>query len=285
MMLRHVPGWQSNSLTREWQLNSSWVISHYMDKLAHISRRGVLAGGAAVSAVAATGVSAPALAARERSIFIELFSSQGCSSCPPADAFMGELIQRPDIVGVSMNVDYWDYLGWRDTLASAAFTRRQKEYADRRGDGRVYTPQMVINGRAHAVGSHKQDVLSEVERQIAVPDTYFVSIEVSSRGGELHVDVAGGPTDRIIQSSTVWVMSIEPKVSVEIRRGENTGRTIDYFNVVRQMTPIGMWKGEAASFNLPKAQIVNKQNSMCVVVLQVDGGGPVLGCAEMKASA
>lgn len=256
-----------------------------MDKLTHISRRGLLAGGAAMTAVAATSAATTALAARERPIFVELFTSQGCSSCPPADAFMGELIQRPGIIGVSMNVDYWDYLGWRDTLASAAFTRRQKEYAIRRGDGQVYTPQMVINGRAHAVGSQKQAVLAEVDRQLAVPDTYFVPIEVSSKGGELHVDVAGGPTDRIIQSSTVWVMSVEPKVSVAIRRGENTGRNIDYFNVVRQMTPIGMWKGEAASFNLPRAQIVNKQSSMCVAVLQVDGGGPILGCARMKASA
>ncbi len=256
-----------------------------MDKLTHISRRGVLAGGAAVTALAASGVASSALAARERPIFIELFTSQGCSSCPPADAFMEELTKCPGIIAVSMNVDDWDYLGWRDTLGSAAFTRRQKEYAIRRGDGRVYTPQMVINGRAHAVGSHKQEVMKEVERQIAVPDNYFVPIGISSKGGELHVDVSGGPTDRIIQSSTVWVMSIEPKVSVAIRRGENTGRNIDYFNVVRQMTPIGMWKGEAASFNLPKAQIVNKQNSMCVAVLQVDDGGPILGCAKMKASA
>ncbi len=266
-------------------MNGSWVISHHMDKLTHISRRGLIAGGAAVTAVAATGTSRPALASSETPVFVELFTSQGCSSCPPADAFMGELILRPGVIGVSMNVDYWDYLGWRDTLGSAAFTRRQREYASRRGDGRVYTPQMVINGRAHAVGSHKQAVMKAVERQAGIPDTYFVPIKVWSKGGELHVDVAGGPTDRIIQSSTVWLMSVEPKVSVAIRRGENTGRYIDYYNVVRQMTPIGMWRGEAASFNLPKAQIVNKQNSMCVVVLQVDGGGPILGCAKMDASA
>jgi len=266
-------------------LNGSWVISHHMDKLTHISRRGLLAGGAAITAVAATGTSRPALASSETPVFVELFTSQGCSSCPPADAFMGELILRPGVIGVSMNVDYWDYLGWRDTLGSAAFTRRQREYASRRGDGRVYTPQMVINGRAHAVGSHKQAVMKAVEQQAGIPDTYFVPIKVWSKGGELHVDVAGGPTDRIIQSSTVWLMSVEPKVSVAIRRGENTGRNIDYYNVVRQMTPIGMWRGEAASFNLPKAQIVNKQNSMCVVVLQVDGGGPILGCAKMDASA
>ena len=265
-------------------MNGSWVISHRMDKLTHISRRGVLAGGAAITAAAATGASAPVLASRQTPVFVELFTSQGCSSCPPADAFMAELIRRQGIIAVSMNVDYWDYLGWTDTLASAAFTRRQREYASRRGDGRVYTPQMVINGRAHAVGSHKQDVMREVEQQIAIPDSYFVPIEVSSRGDELHVDVAGGPTDRIIQSSTVWVMSVEPKVSVTIKRGENTGRNIDYYNVVRQMTPIGMWKGEAASFNLPKAQIVNKQTSLCVVALQVDGGGPILGCAKMEAS-
>ena len=254
-----------------------------MDKLTHISRRDLLVGGTALTAAAAAGSASTVLAARKRPVFVELFTSQGCSSCPPADAFLEELIQRPGIIGVSMNVDYWDYLGWRDTLASAAYTRRQKEYAVRRGDGRVYTPQMVINGRAHAVGSHKQAVLAEIDQQMAVPDTYFVPIEVSSKGGALHVDVAGGPTDRIIQASTVWVLSVEPKVSVAIRRGENTGRNIDYFNVVRQMTPIGMWKGEAASFNLPKAPIVNKKNSMCVAILQVDGGGPILGCAKMSA--
>ncbi len=194
---------------------------------------------------------------------------------------MGELVKRPGIIGVTLNVDYWDYLGWRDTLGSPAYSRRQKEYAIRRGDGRVYTPQMVINGRAHAVGSHEKQVMQVIGEQGAIPDNYFVPIELSAASGELKVAVNGGPTDRIIQASTVWIMSVQPKVSVEIRRGENTGRAIDYFNVVRQMTPVGMWKGEAVSFSLPKAQIVNEQNSACVAIVQADGGGPVLGCALM----
>lgn len=254
-----------------------------MKTSSQISRRKVLAGGAALTAAASSGAVSVARAASATPVFVELFTSQGCSSCPPADEFMGRLCKRPGIIGVTMNVDYWDYLGWRDTLGSAAFSRRQKEYATRRGDGRVYTPQMVINGRAHAVGSHESAVTAEIEQQVAVPKTYFVPIEMSASDGELRIDVAGGPADRIIQASTVWVMSVEPNVSVEIGRGENTGRKIEYHNVVRQMTPVGMWKGEAETFRLPRAQIVNKQNSMCVAILQVDGAGPVLGCASMNA--
>jgi hypothetical protein len=243
-----------------------------------------MAGGATATAAAMCG--AGGLQASSRTpVFVELFTSQGCSSCPPADKFMGELTKRPGVVGVTFNVDYWDYLGWRDTLGSPAHSRRQREYAARRGDGRVYTPQMVINGRTHEVGSHRRAVLAEIERQSAMPDRYFVPIELSADGSELAVDVGGGPTDRIIQASTLWVLSITPEVAVKIRRGENAGREIRYYNVVRQMTPVGMWKGDAITQRLPKSQFLTGGNTMCAAVLQVDGGGPILGCGLMRASA
>ena len=250
-----------------------------------INRRAVLAGGLACGAAAlASAGRAGAAGAARAPVFVELFTSQGCSSCPPADKFMGELVDRPGVVAVTMNVDYWNYLGWRDTLSQASFTRRQKEYAARRGDGQVYTPQMVINGRSHVVGSHKSQVLDEISRQAAIPDRYFVPIELSARGNELDVMVGGGPTDRIIQASTVWVMSVQPQVTVKIDRGENTGQTITYYNVVRQMAPAGMWKGEPVRLSLPRTQIVDGQSSMCVAVLQGDNGGVVLGCGKMSAS-
>ncbi|MGB7206618.1 MAG: DUF1223 domain-containing protein [Anderseniella sp.] len=253
-----------------------------MKKNSHITRRSVLAGGAAITATASSGSINLARASNDRPVFVELFTSQGCSSCPPADDFLAELVDRPGIISASMHVDYWDYLGWRDTLGSSAFSLRQKEYAIRRGDGRVYTPQMVINGRAHVVGSHKQAVLEEIARQSETANEYYVPIEISTNDDALVIDVAGGPTDRIIQSSSVWALSISPKENVQIKRGENTGRNITYHNVVKQMTPVGMWKGEAKKFTLPKAPIMNKQNSMCVAILQVDGGGPILGCAKMS---
>jgi hypothetical protein len=251
-----------------------------------INRRDLLTSGLACGAVAASGLSAgPVLAVgKPAPVLVELFTSQGCSSCPPADNFMGELVQRPGVIAVSMNVDYWNYLGWRDTLSQSVFTKRQKEYAARRGDGQVYTPQMVINGRAHAVGSHRNSVLDAIGKQAAVPDSYFVPIEMSARGNELDVIVGGGPTDRIIQASTVWVMSVQPEVTVEIGRGENSGRTVTYHNVVRQLTPAGMWKGDPVRLSLPKKQIMDGQASMCVAVLQGDNGGSVLGCASMSAS-
>ena len=255
-----------------------------MNDTASITRRRLLATGLACGAMAGAGPRALAGVSKRPPVFVELFTSQGCSSCPPADKFMGELVQRPGIIAVSMNVDYWNYLGWRDTLSQAVFTRRQKEYAIRRGDGQVYTPQMVINGRSHAVGSHRQTVMDEIGRQAAVPDNYFVPITINANGNELDIEVGGGPTDRIIQSSTLWVMSVIPQVTVSIERGENSGREITYHNVVRQLTPAGMWKGEGQRISLPKKHVMDGQSSMCVAVLQGDNGGVVLGCASMTAT-
>ena len=255
-----------------------------MNATASISRRSLLASGLACTSLAGLEPQALAGQSKRPPVFVELFTSQGCSSCPAADAFMGELVQRPGVIAVSMNVDYWNYLGWRDTLSQAVFTRRQKEYAARRGDGQVYTPQMVINGRTHVVGSHKNSVLEEIGRQAVVPDRYFVPISISSNGNELDIEVGGGPTDRIIQASTLWVMSVTPQVTVAIERGENSGREITYHNAVRQLTPAGMWKGDAVQLSLPKKHVMDGQSSMCVAVLQGDNGGVVLGCASLSAT-
>jgi hypothetical protein len=256
-----------------------------MDMTTNINRRGLLASGLACGVAALGGGARPAAAATGNPpVLVELFTSQGCSSCPPADEFMAELVNRPGIIAVSLNVDYWNYLGWQDTLSQPLFSRRQKDYATRRGDGRVYTPQMVINGRTHVVGSHRDDVLAEISQQSSVPDRYFVPIEMGVRGSELDIMVGGSPTDRIIQDSTVWVMSVAPEVTVQIERGENSGRTVTYHNVVRRLTPAAMWKGQQLSISLPRKHMMDKQASNCVVVLQGDNGGVVLGCAHMAAS-
>jgi hypothetical protein len=174
---------------------------------------------------------------------IELFTSQGCSSCPPADALMHEFAARRDVVALTLPVDYWDYLGWKDTLAKPAFAMRQRSYAKMRGDGEVYTPQMVVNGMAHVVGSHKADIERALSQTNEKLEHQRVSVDFRAEPGSLLVAIGPGPAPKS-GSGTVWLAVVEPQVEVEIEKGENTGRKIAYFNVVRELTNIGGWTGE-----------------------------------------
>ena len=247
-----------------------------MDTSFRISRRTLLASAGA-GAVTAVAGSVPALAALSAPVVVELFTSQGCSSCPPADAFMRELISRPGVIAVSYNVDYWDYLGWRDTLGSPVFSRRQRDYAARRGDGQVYTPQMVIDGRRHEVGSRKAAVFRAISEETAKAADTTVPIDVSETKSEIVIAVAGAPTDRLRQDSTVWVLVVAPRVSVAIARGENAGNKITYSNVVRRIIPAGSWHGDAVTLKLPKADLMADPSDLCVALLQVGGVGPIIG--------
>lgn len=231
----------------------------------------------ALVAMAMSMVAAPAVAG-DRAV-IELFTSQGCSSCPPADRLMGELAKRDDLIVLSLPVDYWDFLGWKDTLADPAFSERQRAYAATRGDGRVYTPQVVVNGLDHAVGSVLQSIEDKVaETRRSLADRH-VDVDFTQRGDTIVVAVSG------LQSSdekaaTVWLVLFDRAIEVKIGRGENTGRTITYTNVVREMAPIGMWHGKSATFELPKSDLMRGGNDGCAVLVQVKGTGPILG-AEM----
>jgi len=252
-----------------------------MDTSFRISRRAVLASAGAGALTTVAG-SVPAFAARSAPVVVELFTSQGCSSCPPADAFMGELVHRPGVIGVSYNVDYWDYLGWRDTLGSPVFSRRQRDYAARRGDGQVYTPQMVIDGRRHEVGSHKTAVFRAISEEAARTGGATVPVHVSETKSEVVIDVAGAPSDRLRQDSTVWVLVVAPRISVAIARGENAGNKITYSNVVRRIIPAGSWHGDAVTLKLPKADLMADPADFCVALLQVGGVGPIIGAMLYK---
>ena len=241
----------------------------------------LLTAGAAVAGACASIL--PAYAG-EAPVVVELFTSQGCSSCPPADAFLAELAERPGVIAVSYNVDYWDYLGWRDTLASPVFSRRQRDYAARRGDGRVYTPQMIINGRRHEVGSRKSAVYDAIATEASGNGLYSVPMRASEIADEIVVEIAGAPTDRVKQDSTVWVLMVQPRATVAIARGENSGREITYVNSVRRIIPVGMWHGEAVTLNLPKADLMVEGATICMAFLQVGGIGPILAAARYPAS-
>lgn len=220
----------------------------------------------------------PGLAMAGPKAVVELFTSQGCSSCPPADSYLGELVGRDDVIALSVHVDYWDYIGWKDTFASPDHSLRQRAYAIERGDRRVYTPQMVINGGDHYVGSNKR----AVERGLKAA-SLPLEINVSQTDGAIHIEIgdAGNLTEK---HTTVRLVTYSAKVPVEIARGENHGRTITYHNIVRSMRPIGMWDGNAMKIDLPANEIMGKDVNGCVIIVQEDGAngpGRILGAAVL----
>ncbi len=213
---------------------------------------------------------------------VELFTSQGCSSCPPADKILGEIAESPNVLALSLNVDYWDYLGWKDTLGSPEHSRRQREYAVRRGDGRVYTPQMVVAGKNHVVGSYKNRVTSEIKSVLSKPESAFVPVDVSTKNGEVTIQVGTAGQDVTAKDATIWLMLVSRKVEQKIKRGENRGRKIVYHNVVRKMMPVGMWHGQPMKVTLPKSSLMAEGVHDCVAVLQVDGTGPIIGASMLQ---
>jgi hypothetical protein len=234
----------------------------------------------------------------QRPILVELFTSQGCSSCPPADALLGKLSQRPDVLALTLPITYWDMLGWKDTLATEANTKRQKSYAQVMGHGGVYTPQIVIDGLNDFVGSRENDV----KAAIAARQGYLMAIQsremretigdrekpldipvtMSATPGEVHVSI-GPARDRTSHDATIWVMRLMSQATVKIGGGENDGRTITYRNVVRDLKAVGIWKGLPVSLDLPRGETDIPHDSIAVIVQQA-GFGRVIGAAILSHS-
>jgi len=219
------------------------------------------------------------VAASEPKAVLELFTSQGCSSCPPADRLIGQYADRDGILALSFNVDYWDYLGWKDTLASPENSDRQRAYASARGDRQVYTPQVVINGSEHVVGSNKSAIEAALKRDASLP----VNINLAEKDDAITVTI--GKDDKIPDHATLWLVFYQSEVSVPIKRGENTGKTVTYYNVVKKLRPIAMWKGDEMSVDLPKSEMTKSKTKRCAVLLQTETKsglpGPVLGAAML----
>ncbi len=216
---------------------------------------------------------------------VELFTSQGCSSCPPADKLLGQYAERTDLLALSYNVDYWDYLGWKDTLASPDNSERQRNYMRAQGGVGVSTPQVVIDGRANMTSPNLKD---KIDTALAkYPDGLPVHLSLSSTGDAITVNIdAVDPAIKAgMPHATLWLVMYDRAVNVPIRTGENTGKTITYTNVVRKLRPIAMWKGEAKSFDLPKSEVKRADVNRCAVLLQAetkDGlPGPILGAATI----
>ena len=236
-----------------------------------------------LATAAALAGSSPASAKGKFTTVVELFTSQGCSSCPPADALLGEFAERDDMVALSLPVDYWDYLGWKDTLASPANSARQRAYARARRDRAVYTPQVVINGIVHAAGNNPAGVAEASATARDRLKDAWVPISVTSNGDKLQVRTAAASGAARYGSGTLWLVLYSGVEEVSIKRGENAGRTIRYHNVVREMSPIGMWHGEAMSVDLPKSDVQGRGYDGCAVLLQAGSAGPIIGAATLPA--
>ena len=214
--------------------------------------------------------------AAEMTHVIELFTSQGCSSCPPADRLLASLARNPSTVAVSFPVDYWDYIGWKDIFASPLFTARQQAYARISPDGRVYTPQAIIDGVKADTGGAKAALERETESPAGPAGAMSVPMTVKESGGYLHVDVGAG----LASAAGVYVLRVVASRTVEIGRGENSGRSVTYTNIVRAMNKIGDWTGQPAHFDMLE---LKADGEGYVVLLQSgDPGKPAMILSAAK---
>ena len=223
-----------------------------------------------LAAAAATSLFTPAAHAADAAhpIVIELFQSQGCSSCPPANANMNILAQRPDVLALSFAVTYWDGLGWKDIFAKPQFTERQWDYARAFGHAQVWTPQVIINGRADITGTQTAPLaalISANDRGNAGPVVAITGTSVA----------ISGTTNRPVD---VWLVRYEPRaIAVAVKAGENGGKTLPHRNIVRELVKVGRWSGGNASFTLPAAKLPGLATAAFV---QAGTGGPIIAAAR-----
>ena len=228
---------------------------------------GLLPGSAAMAQDA--GASGP--------VVVELFTSQGCSSCPPADEMMAELAQLDGVIALSLHVDYWNYLGWEDTFSQAVFTERQYAYGRAAGSTVVYTPQLIVGGEGRVMGARAMELADQIAAHRAAPRPVTVSMSADGANEVFTIEAlwrASEPAPSMI----VQLVAYSPHEVVEIARGENAGRTVEYHNVVRQWRMIGEWDG-AEPF---RAEIDGQSDLYHAVIVQTSDHGAILGAAAVE---
>lgn len=205
---------------------------------------------------------------------IELYTSQGCSSCPPADQLLAEMSDYPDLIPLALHVDYWDYLGWKDDMADPSYTRRQQNYAQAAGSATVYTPQMIIGGVHHVVGSRTMQAMEAVQTHRDAPDPVQVNLTRSDRTLEIWAERVNGPA----RPAVVQLVRYTPELTRDIRRGENAGKRIRYVNVVTSWQVIGQW--DMAQPLAMRATVSG--DDPIVVIVQEGTNGPIHGAAALR---
>ena len=221
---------------------------------------------------------AAGLVAGERKAVVELFTSQGCSLCPPADAYLGELARRDDVLALSFHVDYWNYIGWRDPFSKRQWSKRQRAYGDTLKRRYVYTPQIVVDGAAEAVGSKRARVAELIEaalgaKKIAIeishPDRDNIRIRIPAEAGY------AGP------EATVWLAFYDYERTTSIAAGENNGATLTNTNIVRSLARIGTWRGAVMEWTLPVEAVGGSGRDGCAILVQAGGNGRIIGAVAL----
>jgi hypothetical protein len=198
---------------------------------------------------------------------LELFTSQGCSSCPPADKLLGEFAKDPSVVALSLPIDIWDYLGWKDTLALPGHSARQRAYAQMRGDRQVYTPQIIVNGSMHVLGSDRAAIERIIAQTDRNPAIMSLPVLLSTADGDLTVTVK--PTSGVHAGGEVWLCPVTSAIEVAVGRGENRGRTITYHNVVRAWHKLGDFTGtQQSTWSVPLTEIETGEVDAAAVMVQ-----------------
>ncbi len=224
--------------------------------------------------VALTLVSSSFARAEGGPIVIELFTSQGCSSCPPADELLGSLADRTDVLPLALHVDYWDYIGWKDTFGDPAHSERQRAYAHHAGARMVYTPQMIVGGMEHLVGVKPEAMEQAIRMESAMPHLVSLALE---RSGD-SIAISATPLGDLPEDTMVQLVRVRPTATVEIGRGENAGRTFTYSHIVTDWTQLGDWDGDepfSRTVAAPGADDV-------VVIVQEPGPGRILAAAIVR---
>lgn len=245
-------------MARTTMRNTAWAA------LALSATMAMVAGAWALAAPVGASGGSPG-----RPVVLELFQSQGCSSCPPANANLNAIADRPDVLALSFGVTYWDQLGWKDSFATPAYTDRQRAYA--RGlHAQLGTPQMVVEGREDLIGTDARDLDAVLRRARPATDA-TVTLSAS------RVEIGAGQAPKA--GADVWLVRYDPRVrQVAIQRGENNGKTLPHRDVVRELTRLGGWNGAAASFATPPAK---EPGLRTAVLVQAKDGGPILAAARL----
>jgi len=222
------------------------------------------------TAVALLSTPARALADSRNLTVVELFQSQGCSSCPPANANVIALSDRSDLLTLSFGVTYWDELGWKDTFASPQYTDRQWDYARAFRRGEVFTPEVVVNGRADVVGRDRQELEDLIRREPASVNAPAISVA----NGQVRI----GASDGQVTAADVWLVRYDPSIElVPVARGENGGRTLPHKNVVKELVRLGSWFGKAETIRIPQS---TRSELRDAVLVQQGPGGVILAAAR-----
>lgn len=220
-----------------------------------------------------------ALSSMPAPMVVELFTSEGCSSCPPADALMGELAERQYVLPLSFHVDYWDYIGWKDRFADPSYTRRQYAYAEARGTSMVYTPQMIVAGAIDVVGSDRDAVEKALKTAYSRNTMYRLQV-MRQADGTVVVQFPDAP---IGVPATIWMITYQKSAMSHVKAGENSGRDLKTYNVVRSLKKVGMWKGPATEVTLSLDPTAERPDGCAVIANQAEHG-PIIAAAAFNYS-